>query len=103
MYFSKLKSPKAWLRHKHQKKFPLTPSLMTLILTAGIHTPKPVSRSLRLLGPHQKIFETRRPYPVRRSVLGPIKIEKYRTNSHRVVHRPSGAWIPDLQCVEISF
>ena len=33
MYLSKLKSPKAWLKHKHQKKFPLTPNLMTLILT----------------------------------------------------------------------
>ena len=30
---SKLKSPKAWLEHKHQKKFPLTPNLRTLILT----------------------------------------------------------------------
>ena len=68
----------------------------------GIHTPEPVCPRTT---PHQdrKIFRKVGPHRTRiefffeksdRTAPGPKKPQKFRTNSHRAVYGPGGAWIP---------
>ena len=54
----------------------------------GIHTPEPVGPRTT---PHQdRIFFEKS----HRNAPGPKKPQKFRTNSHRAVYGPGGAWIP---------